>query len=165
MKIILLKDVPKLGKQYEVKEVKSGYGRNFIIARGLGTIATKPMLAQVELRRRELETAVAEKRAKLAKEAAGMMAATVTLAKRANELGHLFESISKEDLATALRLQTGFDIEADWINLEKPIKEVGTHTIPVAHEEVKTSFQLIVEAEGGEKKVEKKAEKKVKAKK
>ncbi len=147
MKIVLTKDVPKLGRQYDIKEVKAGYGRNFIIARGLGMIATKSILAQVELRRRELETAVAEKRAKLAKESAGMMAATVTLAKRANELGHLFESISKEDLALALRLQTGFDIEADWINLEKPIKEVGSHTIPVAHEEVKTSFQLIVEAE------------------
>ncbi len=151
MKIVLLKDVPKLGKQYEVKEVKSGYGRNFIIARGLGTIATKPILAQVELKRRELETVVAEKRAKLAKEAAGMVKATVTLQKRANELGHLFEGVSKEDLAVALRLQTGFDIEADWITLAKPIKEIGPHTIPVAHEETKTSFQLIVEAEKSKK--------------
>lgn len=144
MKIVLTKDVPKLGRQYDVKEVKPGYGRNFIIARGLGMIATKSILVQMELKRRERETTLLEKRDKLVKEAVEMMKATVTLEKRANELGHLFESVGKEDLTLALRQQTGFDIEADWVTLEKPIKEIGAHTIPVVHEEVKTSFQLVV---------------------
>jgi large subunit ribosomal protein L9 len=147
MKIVLLKDVPKLGRQYEVKEVKSGYGRNFIIARGLGAIATKSNLAQAELKRQGMETALAEKRERLTKEAVDLAKVTVRLTKRANDLGHLFDGLDANDLATALRAQTSFDIESDWIKLDRPIKEVGAHTIPVEHGEIKTSFQLVVESE------------------
>ena len=147
MKIVLLKDVPKLGRQYEVKEVKSGYGRNFILARGLGAIATKSNLAQAELKRQGMETALAEKRDRLAKEAVDLAKVTVRLTKRANDLGHLFDGLDANDLATALHTQTSFDLEPDWITLARPIKEVGTHTIPVEHGEVKTSFQLVVESE------------------
>ena len=147
MKIVLLKDVPKLGRQYDVKEVKAGYGRNFLLARGLGTIATKSVLTQVELKRQQLETALGEKRARLVNEASVLAKTTIHLAKRVNELGHLFDSIDAEDLVLALRTQTGFDLEANWITLARPIKEIGLHTILVNHEEIKTSFQLVVEPE------------------
>ena len=153
MKVVLLKDVPKLGRQYEVKEVKSGYGRNFILARGLGVIATKSNLAQAELKRRGMETALAEKRERLAKEAVDLVKVTVRLAKRANELGHLFDGLDASDLAAALRAQTSFDLDPDWIVLNRPIKEVGSHIIAVEHGEIKTSFQLVVESEGAEIKI------------
>lgn len=151
MKIILLKDVPKLGRQYEVKEVKAGYGRNFLIARNLGAIATKSALAQAELKRRELERETAAKRERFAEEAIKLGSTAIKLVKRANELGHLFDGLDAGDLAEALRAQTGFDLEPDWIALNRPIKEIGTHTIPVSHGETKTSFQLVVEAEREEK--------------
>jgi len=147
MKIVLTKDVPKLGRRYEVKEVKPGYGRNFIIARGLGMIATKSALAQAELKRQRLEAALAEKRERLTKEATELSKATVRLTRRANELGRLFDGIDQNDLAVALRIQTTFDLEPDWIILERPIKKVGQHTIVVSHGETKTSFKLIVESE------------------
>jgi len=145
MKIVLTKDVPKLGRQYEVKEVKPGYARNFILARGLGIIATKTALVQAETKRWGMETALIEKRERLAKEATEMSKTTIRLTKRANELGHLFDSLDVNDLALALRTQTNFDIEADWITLDRPIKEIGTHIISVNHGETKTSFQLIIE--------------------
>lgn len=147
MKIVLLKDVPKLGRQYEVKEVKPGYGRNFIIARGFGMIATKSAIAQAERQRQKMEAAVTDKRERLAKEATELSKTTVRLTRRANELGHLFDGIDQNDLATALRAQTIFDLEPEWIALDRPIKEVGTYTISVSHSETKTSFELVVEAE------------------
>ncbi|MEK7621709.1 MAG: 50S ribosomal protein L9 [Patescibacteria group bacterium] len=147
MKVILLKDVPKLGRQYEVKEVKPGYARNFILARGLGAMATKITLAQADFKRQGREAALIEKRERLAKEASELEKVTIRLTRRANDLGHLFDGLDANDLIKALRSQTNFDLESDWIALPRPIKELGTHTIPVSHGETKTSFQLIVEPE------------------
>jgi len=147
MKIVLLKNVPELGRPYEVKEVKAGYGRNFILARGLGIIATKTALAQAEIKRDKLERATVEKRERLVKEVAELKQITITLTKRANELGHLFSGIDNNDLVEALRVQTTFDLEPNWVTLKQPIKEIGTHTIPVSHGEIKTSFTLVVEPE------------------
>lgn len=160
MKIVLLQDVPKLGHKYEIKEVKPGYGRNFLIARGLAMIATKSALIQAEAKRLELDKVTGEKRDKLAKEATALEQVTIKLTKRANELGHLFDSIDENDLTEALRAQTSFEVETSWITLGHPIKEIGSHTIPVSHGEVKTSFQLVVEPE-----VEKETKTKVEAKK
>ncbi len=162
MKIVLLQDVPKLGHKYDIKEVKPGYGRNFLIARDLAMIATKSALAQAETKRLELNKTLGEKRDKLSKEAKALEQATVKLTRRANGLGHLFDSIDENDLVEALRAQTSFDVETGWITLAHPIKEIGSHTIPVSHDEVKTSFQLVVEPEV--KKEEKVETKKAKAK-
>ena len=147
MKIVLLQDVPKLGRKYDIKEVKPGYGRNFLITRGLGMIATRSTLIQAEAKRRELDNMMVEKRDRLTREATALEQATVKLTRRANELGHLFDSIDENDLAEALRAQTSFDIETGWITLGHPIKEIGSHTIPVSHGEAKTSFQLVVKPE------------------
>ncbi len=147
MKVVLLKDVPKLGRRYEIKEVKSGYARYFILARGLGSIATQSALIQAEIERRRLETALTEKRERLFKEAENLEKTIVRLTCRANELGHLFDGLNANDLAQALRSQTNFDLEPDWITLSRPIKEVGTHIISVSHGETKTSFQLVIEPE------------------
>jgi len=148
MKIILLRDVPKLGRKYDIKEVKAGYGRNFILARGLGLIANKATLAQTEIKRRELDKVRTEKRDRLTKEeTTALEQTTVKLTRRANELGHLFDGIHESDLAEALRAQTPFDIETNWITLDHPIKEIGSHTVPVSHGDTKTSFQLVVEPE------------------
>ena len=147
MKIVLLQDVPKLGRKYDIKEVKPGYGRNFLIARGLGSIATESARVQAEAKRHELDKVMTEKRDRLTKEATALEQATVKLTRRANELGHLFDSIDENDLAEALRAQTSFDIETSWITLDQSIKEIGSHTIPVSHGEIKTSFQLVVEPE------------------
>ena len=98
MKIILLKDVPKVGKKHETKEVPDGYGRNFLLKRGLAEIATASAIKRVEEIKK---TAAVEKKIQedlLMKNLEDLNDITITLKEKANEEGHLFAGIHKEEI-------------------------------------------------------------------
>ena len=145
--MILLANVAKVGKKYDVVDVAPGYARNFLLPQGLAEAVTKSnekRVADLE-KKRELENKRQE--ALLEKASAGIKTTVLTLKRSANEEGHLYAGVSAADLAAELSTKVGASIEAEHIILEKPIKELGEFTVPVELGEKKSEFKVVIEAE------------------
>jgi len=131
MRVILVRDVPKLGRKYEIKEVLDGYGRNFLIARGLARAAT-PAAEEEILRLRSQQLVNKEvQQTLLKKDLARLEVGEYTLTRGANNEGHLFAGVHAADIAKELQKTSGVTLKADAIILEKPIKEIGTYSIGI----------------------------------
>lgn len=131
MKIILLQDVSKVGRKFEVKELADGFARNFIIARGLGLLADQKNLARVEKLKKQQITEVALQQDLLEKTLADLAGATLTISRKANPEGHLFAAVHVEDVAAALRTQFHLDLNPKMIHLPEPLKTVGQHQVEI----------------------------------
>ena len=129
MKVLLIKDVKTLGKAGEVKEVKDGYGQNFLIAKGFAKHATTEILAQ----HKEDERVAAENLSKeiiLLKELATKLdKAKILISKKLGQNGHLFGSITKDEVAHALLEQHNIEIDKKHITDKISIKSVGEHKL------------------------------------
>jgi len=102
MEVILLKKVDNLGNLGDKVEVKSGFGRNFLIPQGHAVPATENNLKEFEARRAELEAAAAEAMGAAEARKAQLDGATVTIARKAGDEGRLFGSVGTADIADAL---------------------------------------------------------------
>ncbi len=129
MKVLLIKDVKSLGKKGEVKEVKDGYGKNFLIGKGFARHATPEILAQ----HAQDELIVAEN---LEKEVAALKViaeqldkAEIIITKKLGSNGHLFGSVTKDEVATALKEQHNITIDKKHINEKNAIKTIGEHDL------------------------------------
>lgn len=131
MKVVLLKDVENLGTTGDVREVANGYARNFLLPRGLVVPASPAQMKWVEALRaraeKERERAASEARAA----AERLSDLTVTIAARVGEGGRLFGSVTTQDVADALREQHGVAIDRRQLELEEPLRILGTHQVPV----------------------------------
>ena len=129
MKVLLIKDVKSLGKKSEVKEVKDGYGKNFLIGKGFARSATPEILEQ----HKQDELIVAEnleKEVNLLKDiAAKLDKAEIIITKKLGSNGHLFGSVTKEEIAVALLEQHNIEIDKKHINEKSAIKTVGEHDL------------------------------------
>ncbi len=145
MKVIFLKDVPRVGKKYDIKEVNDGYAMNFLFPKKLAQNATQKAVAELEIRKKEiiLEREVQEDL--LMKNLEEIKGKSITIKGKANEQGHLFSAIHKKEIIKAMRSQYRAEINEDFIVLEKPIKEIGEFEIPISIKEKKSFFKLIVE--------------------
>ena len=144
MKIILLKDISKVGKRYDVKDVASGYALNLLIPRGDAVAATPEALKRVERLKAAAEGERKLHQELLFKNLAGLDGATLTVSGKANERGHLFAGLHREGLAAELLKQTGLQIDPAMIELEHPIKALGEHPIRVNAEGKSVAFKLLV---------------------
>ena len=124
MKVILLEDVENIGKKYDVKEVKDGYARNFLIPKNLVKLANKKNLKWLELEKEIIEKQAEEDLKKAQQMASDLDGLEVSIAVKIGPGGQLFESINSLKIAEKLK-SIGFNIKRSQINLEKPIKEVG----------------------------------------
>lgn len=122
MRVILLQDVRGVGRRHEVKEVNSGYARNFLIAKKFATPATPETLAKKTAADSHEEALVKKIRAASAR----LRHEPLEFRVRADERGTLFGGIGREEVLTALR-KKGYDVAA--IELPHPIKTVGEHRI------------------------------------
>ena len=130
MKVILLKDVEKVGKKYDVKEIADGYARNFLLPQGLAQPATKEALEWVKAQK-DLVSQKAEEELKVIQETASRLDDfEVPMLVKIGEEGQLFESITPAKIAERLK-ELGFDIKKNQIQLEQPIKEVGEFPVKV----------------------------------
>src|SRR4030043_2219215 len=130
MKVILLKDVEKVGKQVEVREIKEGYARNFLIAKGLAKPATEEALKWLEVQK-EIQEKKAEDELKKAQELASKIDdMELTIAVKVGEEGQLFESINSQKIADKLK-EIGFDVKKTQVELSEPIKELGEFPIKI----------------------------------
>jgi large subunit ribosomal protein L9 len=128
---ILLQDVEQLGEKGSVVEVSKGYLRNYLVPRRLAEPATKGAVNAAQQRAVAAEKAVAESQAK-AQDAAALLGKTVlTIAHQAGEDGRLFGSVTSQDIADAIKDARGITIDKRHVQLEEPIKTIGTHMVTV----------------------------------
>jgi large subunit ribosomal protein L9 len=147
MKLILTQDVTGLGAPGDVVEVKAGYGRNYLVPRQLAMPWTRGSEKQIEMIKRG--RAAREIRSlDDAKEAASRLAGLrVRLQTRAGSGGRLFGSISTADIATAVKLAGGPELDRRKIEVKNPIKTIGSHQVAVRlHPEVSASLEIEVAA-------------------
>lgn len=147
MKVIFLKDVPKAGHKYEVKEVADGYARNFLLPQGLAEAATEARAKALESARVAAESARAEEAAKRADFLKTLEGTTVTITALADTEGHLFKKIREADVALALVEQAGGAIPEESISLEQPIAKTGSYPIALTGENMSVICTVEVVAE------------------
>jgi len=147
MDVILREDVKSLGKAGEMVRVKPGYGRNFLLPKGLAFEATEGNKKRIAAEAKARETRLASEKAAAGALAAKLGAATVALKGKAGEEGKLFGSITAQDIADGLAAQ-GLEIDRRRIELEHPIKTLGFHSVAVRlHPEVHAEVKVNVVAE------------------
>jgi large subunit ribosomal protein L9 len=146
MKVILLENVEGVGKKGEAKEVRDGYGRNFLIPRHLAMLATRGNVKSLQEYAKKLidgkERAV--KAAESTKQK--LEEATLTIKHKTGHDGKLFGSVTSKELSAAIKGRFGLDFDRKSIKLDEPIKMTGAYTIDV-HLEKGVTAQLKVEVE------------------
>ncbi|MFA6000066.1 MAG: 50S ribosomal protein L9 [Candidatus Paceibacterota bacterium] len=146
MKVIFLKDVPRVGKKDDIKEISDGYAQNFLFPRRLAIVATMQAVANLERQQKEIKIEREVQENLLLKNLEGIKDRVVTIEGKANEKGSLFQAIHAREIAVAMHTQHLAEIAPEFIDLEKPIKEVGEFMIPIKIKNKKSSFKLIVKA-------------------
>jgi len=128
MKVILLRDVEKLGKRFDVKDVADGYARNFLLPKGLAKPATESALKSLEAEKAAAEAA-AEMDLKVAEEAvAGLDGQEIEIKAKAGEDGKLYGAITPVKIVKILK-DKGFDVKKNQVKLASPIKEIGEYDV------------------------------------
>lgn len=146
MKIVLLKDVKGVGKKHDIKVVADGFALNSLIPQALAEVATTKALARVEMLKKEEEAQNKIHADLLSKNLKSIHDAVVTVTVDANEKGHLFAGLHAADIAPLVKEQTRIDVLPQFIQLEKPIKEIGTHKIDIKVQGKQATFTLEVKA-------------------
>jgi large subunit ribosomal protein L9 len=130
MKVLLIKDVYKLGRAGEIKKVAAGYGRNYLIPKGFAIPATPGSMQQAErikVKATELRAALNEELSDIAEVLSGR---TLTYAVKAGETGHLYGSVSNEDIIAEIEAKYDIELERRQVETE-PIRQLGTYTVPI----------------------------------
>jgi len=132
MKVVLTKDVDKLGEAWEIKEVAKGYARNFLLPRNLAVLATKNALEKAKSEQKfkvQKKQKAGKELEKVAKDLGGL---TINLSQKATKTGALFASITKRKLAQAIIKATKLTkLDSKKVQLDKPIKKVGDYKVKV----------------------------------
>ena len=148
MKVILLEDVKSLGKKGELVEVNEGYARNFILKKKLGLDATAKNMTDLKLKKAN-EEKVAKEQLEAAKVfAEELKEKVVTVSIKTGEGGRVFGSVSTKEIASAAKAQLNLDIDKKKLNLQEPIRMVGTVIVPYkVHPKVTAELKVkVVEA-------------------
>lgn len=128
MQLVLTEDVPNLGKQGDLVEVKAGFGRNYLLPNGLATIPTEHNLKMLERYKQRVQQAREAKIADLKVLAEQIQRVTVSIDAHANEEGHLYGSVGAPEISKALKTQN-LNVEPDMVRLEGPIKECALYAV------------------------------------
>ena len=145
MKVIFLKDIPGTGKKGEVKEVSSGYARNYLIPHGFALEATPGHLKELKLREENISKKTAREIQEAQATAAKLSGKIVTIKAKAGEEGRLFGSVTSADVAAALSAE-GIKIDKKKIELEQHIKTLGSYTAQIRlHPEVSVAVTVLIE--------------------
>jgi large subunit ribosomal protein L9 len=145
VKVIFLKDIPGTGKKGEVKEVSSGYARNYLIPHGFALEATPGHLKELKTREENISKRTAREIQEARAMAAKLSGKIVTIKAKAGEEGRLFGSVTSADLAAALSAE-GIKIDKKKIELEQHIKTLGSYTAQIRlHPEVSVAVTILIE--------------------
>ena len=130
MKVLLIKDVYKLGRAGDIKKVADGYGRNFLVPQGMAVLATPGAMKTAE----RIRSKAAERRTILNEEmsvvAEALKKIQLTFGARAGETGKLYGSITSQEIADAIQQKSGFGIKRQQLDMQ-PLRTLGEHTVRV----------------------------------
>jgi large subunit ribosomal protein L9 len=148
MQVLLIKDVPGVGKAGQTKNVADGHARNYLLPRGLAVIATAGAVKQSE----SLKLAAAKREAETLQEAQllanALNAIRLDFKVKAGENDRLFGAITTADIAGRLQQDHQITIDKRKIELDHPIKDLGQRGVPIKlHPEVTANLQVLVERE------------------
>src|ERR1044071_8492995 len=130
MKVLLIKDVYKLGRAGDVKKVADGYGRNFLLPQKMAVLATPGALKQTEKIRSQVEVRRTEQNSELKDLSNQINGLTLVFAAKAGETGKLYGSITTQDIANAIQEKTRFEVKKPQIDMQ-PIRNLGEFTVHV----------------------------------
>src|ERR1700722_2056332 len=131
MRVLLRDDVSGVGKRGDIVDVARGFARNYLFPTGRALAASAGVESQAAAMRRTRDLRDAHDRESAQTVSAELSSVTVTIAARAGSEGRLFGSVTTTDLAAAIEAQTGAVIDRRKIELDEPIKTVGSHVVPV----------------------------------
>lgn len=151
MKVILTEEIRGLGTRGEVVTVKDGYARNYLLPKNLAREASTGNLNQIEHERRKWSMLAQQEKDVAQKAADKVRGVKITIEKRVGEHGHLFGSVTANEIADAL-MAKGIEVDKRRIELEQPIKNLGVHDVDVRlHRDVTAQIKVEVVALGVEK--------------
>lgn len=130
MKVILLQDIEKIGKKYEVKEIKDGYARNLLIPKGLVKIATNDALKWLEVQKETGTKKAEEELKKIQSLASGIDGAEVVITVKIGEKDQLFEKVNAQRISEKLK-EMGIEVKKSQIDLPEPLQALGEFPIKV----------------------------------
>lgn len=141
MKVILLRDVAKVGKIHDIKEVSDGYALNSLIPRGLAAPATEGRLSALKAERAKHNAKVDADHAALFARVKEMNGSQFDVVVKADQKGHLYQKLTAEKIAQALKLSE------QAVQLVEPIKTLGTYPLDIRVESLKAHVTLVVKGE------------------
>lgn len=144
MKVILLQDVPNVGRKFEIKEVRDGYARNFLLRGGLAKPATEKVIRSLEQERRKAEEARKQEEGRFAELLEKIKDTKIEMEAKVNEKGSLFKKISASDIVKALAAHLFEGVHENDLVISEPIRNKGEHLIQVKREKLEGSFTLVV---------------------
>ncbi len=131
MKVIFIQDLQGKGKREEIKEVRTGFARNYLIPKGIAIEATPQNIQQMKNQEKSLE----KKKQKIVAQAReirnALKDASVTINSKAGQDDKLFGAVTNEDIAAAIKQQLSVEVDKHQIIIEQPIKKLGIYKIPV----------------------------------
>lgn len=145
MKVILTEDVKTLGKKGDIVEVNEGYARNFILKKKLGLEATGKNLNDIKLKKAN-EEKLAQEQLEAAQELKKELeAGKVQLSMKVGEGGRTFGSVSSKEIGQGVKEQLGIEVDKKKIQLQDPIKTLGTHNVQIKiHPKVTAEVKVVV---------------------
>ena len=144
MQIILLEDIPSLGKAGDQVRVSEGYGRNYLIPQKKAVLATEKSLKAIEHQKRQVQQQMGKAKKGVERIAQEIGSLSCTFAKSVGESGKLFGSVTSMEIEAYLK-ENGIEVDRKKIHLEEPIKNLGMYTVPIKlHPEVTAQLKVWV---------------------
>ncbi|MFH0846205.1 MAG: 50S ribosomal protein L9 [Patescibacteria group bacterium] len=147
MKVILLQDIAKIGKKFEIKNVSNGYALNFLLPQKKAKMATIQTEKEIALLKEKHQEKIQLENSAIIESIAKINETPLEITAKANEEGTLFAGIGAEEITQAISEKNGIKIDPELFDLKTPIKEIGEHEVEIKVGEKKEMIKLIVKAE------------------
>ncbi len=145
MKIILLENIPKLGKKYEIKEVSEGYAVNFLIPKKLATAVTPAKIKEIQNLKKQEEFKKQKEEQQLKELAQKIKSINLEFKLKTDKNGKTFGSINKEDIIKKLNDQEKIKLDEKQIILNEHIKKIGEYKIKIKFNfEIEAELKIII---------------------
>ncbi len=148
MKILLIKDVKNLGKAGEIKDVKDGYGRNFLVAKGFAKVGTAEVVKEWEIEQARLKAEMEAEIKNLKEIEKNLKNKQIIIKRKLGANGSLFGAVTKEEIAKELKNQLNYEIDKKHVEIDKAIKATGEYdvSLKLGHG-IHAQFKLLIEGE------------------
>ena len=143
MKVILLRDVAKIGRRYEIVEVPDGLALNKLIPKKDAEAATPANVKRIQQNKDRTNASKAETAAEIKATVDNLNQEKLNISMEANDLGHLFQAVNVRDVAKSAK-DRGFNLPDDTIVITEPIKSIGEHQIYIKNQDEKLPLTIII---------------------